>query len=104
MNRNKTVVHSNKKTVVNSNKTIGNSILAITEASVAKSGKNVMGFVESKPLLLTVLSTAIDLLLTVNSNFTIPGYDVRSANDNGGSKAVTIKPQQICQFSSGMGH
>ena len=31
------------KTVGNSNKTIGNSIFAITEASIAKSGKNVNG-------------------------------------------------------------
>ena len=53
------------KNVGNSNKTIGKSIFANTEASIAKSGKNVMGFVESKALLLTVLLTAISPSLII---------------------------------------
>ena len=42
LNSNKTAINSNRP-AVNSNKTIGKSIFANTEASIAKSGKNVNG-------------------------------------------------------------
>ena len=65
MNSNRPAVKSNR-TAVNSNQTIGNSIFAITEASIAKSGKNVNGIREVKSFAVNS-AAAIELLLTAIS-------------------------------------
>ena len=55
---NRTAVNSNKKPLV-IQQNYCNSIFANTDASLAKFGKNVMGLVESKALLLTAISPSL---------------------------------------------